>query len=134
MVYGRSAELWLLVVYVSIGFGSAFWMLSQQRIRASYSQVTRAAIEIGAVAGLIWWVVIALLGFSFGGGILAAGVNVVVRVVAWGVPAGLLASWRMDRTLKLPFYQSSEIITPLCGVMVLLFLLVSAAHYLSTAL
>lgn len=132
--YGRSAELWLLVVYVGIGFGSAFWMLSQQRIRASSSQVIRAALEIGAAAGLVWWVVIALLGFSSGGGVFAAGFNVVLRVVAWGVPAGLLAAWRLDRTLRLPFHQSSEIVTPLCGIMILLFLLASAAHYLATAL
>jgi hypothetical protein len=134
MTYGRSAELWLLFVYVGLGFGVTLWTLARQQLRVAPAQVVRVSLEVGVPAGVIWWAVIAWLGFSFGGGIFAVGINLAIRVVLWGVPAGLLAAWRLDRTLGLPFYRSSEITTPLCGTMVLLFLLVSAGHYLATAL
>jgi hypothetical protein len=134
MTYGRSAEVGLLLVYVGLGFGVTFWTLAQQHLRVGSSQVVRASLEIGVAAGLVWWAIIAWLGFSFGMGIFAIGFNVVIRVALWGLPVGLLAAWRLDRTLGLPFYQSSEIVTPLCGTMVLLFLLVTAAQYLAAAL
>jgi hypothetical protein len=121
-----SNEPWLLLVYVVIGFAVAAVVLGQRTEELSRGRLLEVAAETGVLGGAGWWLIIQGWGLGAPGGILAIPVHLAMRVIPWGVVVGLFAAWRMERA-GVRAHRTADIVTHVCGAMVLLFLVISGA-------
>lgn len=121
---------WLLPLYCGLGFGVAYYVLtSDDRIETNSARLARLALEIGVGCGLVFWLILRILGLGGGGTFIGAAVaHVVVRAALWGIVTWPFTSWRIERRLGLPYHRSYDLTTSICGVtLLLLFILASAA-------
>lgn len=119
--------LWLLPILCLAGFAVSFYFLAQQAGDKRQARLLVASAEIGVGAGAFFWLVLRWLGF--GSGMIAplALGQAAVRAVIWGIVAYPFSVWRLERSLKLPYYRAAEVATWACGVMLLLFFIIVAA-------
>jgi len=121
-------DLGLLFVLCLIGIGVTFYSLSQEADRdGGVPSILWLSLQIGAGGGLFFWLVLRLLGFGQGTFAPAALGQAVVRAAIWSVVAWPLTAWRLERTLGLPHHRSYNVTTFTCGVMLLLFFIVTSA-------
>ena len=121
-----SNEPWLLLVYVVIGFAVTVVVLGQRTEELSRGRLLQVAAETGVLGGVGWWLIIRGWGLGAPGGIFGIPAHLAIRVVPWGLVVGLFAAWRMDRA-GAPAHRTADTATHVCGVMVLLFLVISGA-------
>lgn len=123
--------IWLLPLYCGLGFGVAYYVLTRDdRIEARGRLLALVALEIAVGCGLVFWLILRVLGLGGGGTFIGAAVaHVVVRAALWGVVAWPFTAWRVERRLGLPYHRSYDLTTSICGVtLLLLFILAGAAR------
>ena len=121
-------DLGLLFILCLTGIGVTFYSLSQEADRdGGVPSILWLSLQIGAGGGLFFWLVLRWLGFGQGIFAPAALGQAVVRAAIWSVVAWPLTAWRLERTLGLPHHRSYNVTTFTCGVMLLLFFIVTSA-------
>lgn len=124
---------WVLPVFCAIGFGVAFVTLRAQLPRKADSELAGLSAQIGVGGGLLFWLILKLLGFGSGASIFALA-QAVVRAFIWAVGAWPFTMWRLQRVLSLEQSRSYDLTTRICGLMLLLFFLLSSAAVIMTYL
>lgn len=128
MVRTEPIGLWLLPILCGLGFAVAFYVLTVNESRTEgVPRLARLSAEVGGGGGLTFWLVLRLLGF--GSSIFAPYVfaQAAVRAAIWAVLAWPFTAWRLERTLGLPYHQSYNVTTLICGVTLLLFFIAASA-------
>lgn len=121
-------DLGLLLVLLLTGIGVSFYALSQEADRhGGVSRLLWLSLQIGAGGGLFFLLVLRGLGFGQGTFAPAALGQAVVRAAIWSIVAWPFTAWRLERTLGLPHHRSYNVTTFTCGVMLLLFFIVTSA-------
>jgi len=127
MARGEPIGLWLLPALCGIGFATAFYTLVVSESRQEGRlQLAQLSAEIGVGGGLLFWLILRWLGFG-GGGVFYGFAQAAVRAAIWAVVAWPLTMWRLERRLGVPYHQSYDITTLICGVMLLFFFIVASA-------
>ena len=133
MPRGNPFDFWLLPVFCAIGFGVAFVTLRSQLPEKADSELAGLATQIGVGGGLLFWLILKLLGFGGGASIYAL-THAVVRAFIWGFGAWPFTMWRLQRALSLEQSRSYDLTTRICGLMLLLFFLLSSGAVIMTYL
>ena len=133
MPRGDPFGFWMLLVFCAIGFAVAFVTLRVQLSEKADSELAGLSAQIGVGGGLLFWLILKLLGFGSGASIYALG-QAVVRAFIWGFGAWPFTMWRLQRVLSLEQSRSYDLTTRICGVMLLLFFLLSSAAVIMTCL
>lgn len=121
-------DLGLLFVLCVTGIAVTFYALSQEAGRdGGVPGILWLSLQIGAGGGLFFWLVLRWLGFGQGVFGPAALGQAVVRAAIWSVVAWPLTAWRLEQTPGVPHHRSHDVTTFTCGVMLLLFFIVTSA-------
>ncbi|UCC68236.1 MAG: hypothetical protein JSV79_14200 [Armatimonadota bacterium] len=128
VVRAEPIGLWLLPILCGLGFATAFYVLTVNESRTEgVPRLARLSAEVGGGGGLAFWLVLRLLGFgsaTFAPYMLG---QAALRAAVWAVVAWPFTAWRLERTLGLPYHQSYNVTTLICGVALLLFFIAASA-------
>ncbi len=129
-------ELVWLPVFCLLTYLIVYYIVSlDDRVR-EVRERPRFAAEVAAVAGVWYWLVLRGLGFSQSvAGMTVGGRGVLesalIEAAVWGLVVWPLMAWRVERVLRVPFWQSSDLTTRAC-VAVLVALLIMNLGRLAT--